>query len=577
MSMLGECGYCGRVIEDGGKTLPLECAQCQRVFHHGCLRGQKPRVFLGDQLFFFTCAHCDPVGLEQCSRPNLQWVHVIHLALYNLMVQQEGRRGFFRWNDDICNFLQAHWQDLMPGRKKTQSWHSTVAGTLSVHCPTLFLSGFKLFGEHGWWSLASLAPPCRKGALGVAGEGKLPVKRSLTTLPEPPAKRFQPEVPERSKRTTPLKPLLLDSPTISFARDQEMLESHNDGDLPGSSGECVGLPSERQEAVLLEHLLRYQEAVRSSSKASRLLRKLKVRDSQRKHGITPFNLDAYVCQTLAQTVKYVIDNSKPYYEQIGAVPCRDCDSRTESCARDTRGIKYDGIPSSVEVLSRLTKLPVLAHSPPQAFTQFQHYISGGKPCSNPITSPYTARALKPYIFRSLDIKPAKARLLEEIVQCHSEKRGSEIARYAQQSVDFCYFQEHHLQAVNALVSHFFWPVNLSECLQYPDFTVVVLYGKLVIGCGFMTPDVKVNEAYISFLVVHPDFRGAGIGKMMLYHLIQTCMGKDVTLHVSIDNPAMLLYQQFGFKAQQYCLDFYERYYPTVHPLSKHAYFMRLRR
>ena len=66
---------------------------------------------------------------------------MIHLALYNLMVQQEGRRGFFRWNDDICNFLQAHWQDLMPGRKKTQSWHSTVAGTLSVHCPTLFLSG----------------------------------------------------------------------------------------------------------------------------------------------------------------------------------------------------------------------------------------------------------------------------------------------------------------------------------------------------------------------------------------------------------------------------------------------------
>ena len=45
-----------------------------------------------------------------------------------------------------------------------------------------FSAGFKLFGEHGWWSLASLAPPCRKGALGVAGEGKLPVKVS-TVLP----------------------------------------------------------------------------------------------------------------------------------------------------------------------------------------------------------------------------------------------------------------------------------------------------------------------------------------------------------------------------------------------------------
>jgi len=93
----------------------------------------------------------------------------------------------------------------------------------------------------------------------------------------------------------------------------------------------------------------------------------------------------------------------------------------------------------------------------------------------------------------------------------------------------------------------------------------------------MTPDIKVNEAYISFLLVHPDFRNAGIGKIMLYHLVQTCMGKDVTLHVSVDNPAMLLYQKFGFKAERYCLDFYEKYYPPGHHLSKHAYLMRLRR
>ena len=400
-------------------------------------------------------------------------------------------------------------------------------------------------------------------------------QRSAGTLPEYGAKRFRLEVPEKSKRAPPSKPLVLDPPTPSYAKAQAIPDSHTL--QPVSSGECVVLPSERQEAVLLQHLSHYQRAARCSPKASRLLRKLKVRDLQRKHGISPFNLDAYVCQTLAQTVKYVIDDSRPYYEQITATLCHDSDSRTERCSKDIVGMEDDGIQLGAEVLGRLTKLPVLAHSLPQAFTQFQHYISGGGHCSHPLTSPYTARVLKPYIFRSLDIKPVKARLLEEIVRYHGEKSASGAAKYAQKSVDFCYLQEHYLPAVNALVAHFFWPVDLSECLQYPDFTVVVLYGKLVIGCGFMTPDVKVNEAYISFLVVHPDFRGAGIGKMMLYHLIQTCMGKDVTLHVSVDNPAMLLYQQFGFKAQQYCLDFYERYYPTTHPLSKHAYFMRLRR
>ena len=104
---------------------------------------------------------------------------------------------------------------------------------------------------------------------------------------------------------------------------------------------------------------------------------------------------------------------------------------------------------------------------------------------------------------------------------------------------------------------------------------MALYGKLIVGCGFLTPDVRVGEAYISFLVVHPHFSRVGVGKMMLYHLIQSCRGKDITLHVSIDNPAMLMYQGFGFKAERYCLDFYDRYYPPSHPHSRHAYFMRL--
>lgn len=67
-------------------------------------------------------------------------------------------------------------------------------------------------------------------------------------------------------------------------------------------------------------------------------------------------------------------------------------------------------------------------------------------------------------------------------------------------------------------------VDLSECLQYPDFSVVVLYKKVVVGFGFMVPDVKYNEAYISFLLVHPEWRRAGIGTFMIYHLIQVIQG-----------------------------------------------------
>ena len=168
-------------------------------------------------------------------------------------------------------------------------------------------------------------------------------------------------------------------------------------------------------------------------------------------------------------------------------------------------------------------------------------------------------------------------LLEQLVAHYINTHPPGHAPYSGHSLDLCYLQGVHVQACNALLSHFFWPVDISDSLSRPDFTCAALYSKLVVGCAVMTPDVRVGEAYISFLIVHPHFRGCGLGKMMLYHLIQSCRGKDVTLHVSIDNPAMLLYQSFGFKAERYCLGFYDNYYPPSHPHSRHAYFMRLHR
>lgn len=78
---------------------------------------------------------------------------------------------------------------------------------------------------------------------------------------------------------------------------------------------------------------------------------------------------------------------------------------------------------------------------------------------------------------------------------------------------------------------------MSECLQYPDFSVVVLYKKVIIAFGFMVPDVKYNEAYISFLFVHPEWRRAGIATFMIYHLIQVIKKKKES-HVFAKAPAL---------------------------------------
>ncbi len=394
--------------------------------------------------------------------------------------------------------------------------------------------------------------------------------------------RLSEDRPTRRAQTYKPPPPPSASPLLSKRRETIPLSSP-----PLSSRKLLPLPvaplpadplaplQERQEGILRQHMERYPHAVSSCPKAARLLRKLKVHALQRSFGVKPFDMDEYVARSLSQTVKYVVDASRPYYEQITPVLVQ-CPAELPEVP-DTCYSLPPG--SGADVLTRLTLNPVLSRPLAHHPSSLHQYLVGQGSNSGPITSPYTARVLKPYILSTTELKPHKVRLLEEVVGHFRRKDGSTacVPEYTRRPVDLCYLQEHHLRAVNALVSQFFWPVDLSECLLYPDFTVVALYGKLVIGCGCMTPDVKVNEAYLSFLLVHPDFCRAGIGRLMLYHLTQTCMGKDISLHVSVDNPAMLLYQQFGFKAEQYCLDFYQRYFPADHHLSKHAYLMRLKR
>lgn len=61
---------------------------------------------------------------------------------------------------------------------------------------------------------------------------------------------------------------------------------------------------------------------------------------------------------------------------------------------------------------------------------------------------------------------------------------------------------------------------MTEALQYPEFSCVAHYRRLVVGCAFLVPDATHNEAYISFVLTRPEWRRAGIGTFMLYHLLQ---------------------------------------------------------
>ena len=76
---------------------------------------------------------------------------------------------------------------------------------------------------------------------------------------------------------------------------------------------------------------------------------------------------------------------------------------------------------------------------------------------------------------------------------------------------------------------------VRDAVEYQEFTIVACYRRLVIGCALMNMD-----RYIMYLAVRPGWQRSGVAQYMLYHLTQTGIELDITLHVSATNPAMVM-------------------------------------
>ena len=667
----------------------LKCSKCQKLFHSTCLKNGRPSNFKGDIFFEFTCVKCSDTGKEESKRKSMNWLQVVYLALYNLICRGSGRKGYFRWKDDLCQFIEQNWHIFHADRKKTSSWCSTVAGTLSTNCPKIFKSGQKEFKEGGWWTLQEVLPPSEKPEVitpgfnlrrrkkgGHARTGEANKKRRVeseilqnggtaeSAENHEAGKLVETEKLKQSENMTERNGTQKSSVSETDIADRinTFLESNGDileldiGDLGGmdeifdnfdhtsaeesllssftqvndhvvetktetNPDECKQVPSAEQERVIVldpkdlsssqpststmedgkevdsdnsddddeasqvknlrtmqphEEILLLEKLNKIDSpdpRARRLRGKLLLNRQKRQCGLPVFELDSVIGKSINTVSHYVVQNGECTSVLDPSSENTEPQSEVASKPQRTTQVKHD------RILDRFMMQPV--SQKPVKQVSFLGRLIGCNPSAvnRTVTSPYTSRLLKPFICRDFEATPVKLKLLKEICSWFQTKfPNQELPPVVFGSIDYCYVQPHHIPGVNALCREFFWPgIDLSECLQYPDFTCVVLYKKLIIGCAFMVPDVKCNEAYISFVVVHPDWRRAGIGSFMIYHLIQTCLGKDVTLHVSANNPAMLLYQKFGFKPERFVVGFYDRYYPSDGEHSRHAFFLRLQR
>lgn len=682
----------------------IACSDCKKRFHSSCMRKGKPSPLAGDVYFTFVCENCSPDGIEVIKRKKLQWTLVIMLALYNLQLQGGGKCGYYRWREHICRFIDKNWSVFFgEDRKKSATWHGTVAGSLSTGANRFFVSGMEVLSETGWWSLKSSRlptleeleaitlnmkanrkrqAPAEAEALPVLEgsrkkhqnvvEAAVALKEKKTGVagdskPSKPKKKKEPKAktsdafPFKHKIKLVVKPESASSldetskrgiPKIIIKKEKDNLPSYEDEDLnlwikepqleldldvEDEPLDTFDLPNSLDGPEPLSSLFdgvlseisydkisvkqEYESEEESSNSASKTVgttKKYHHPDTSRKRKAV--TKDESPVKEITYDSKFTLMNP---YEEEQLLQKLENHPLSMSKRPEVRRL-YRKL--TVRKLKRERKLPVFdldvelrtlrgmdlpdymekedASKPsvpaptPKLNTildryQSTQYSSRGKSQQHAsfvtrlmgledeeqtsIVSPYTERILKPYIFRDISTKPLKVRLLEEILT-RTNKHDPEWNLPKQSPIDYCYVRPQHIPGVNALCQEFFWPgIDMSESLQYPDFSCVALYKKIIIGFAFMVPDVKFNEAYITFIFCHPEWRRSGIATFMLYHLIQTCMGKDVTLHVSATSSAVFLYQKFGFKVEEFIHDFYDKYLPPDSKECRHALFLRLSR
>ncbi|KAG9305091.1 hypothetical protein G9A89_007731, partial [Geosiphon pyriformis] len=131
------------------------CATCRQLFHFKCIESLTKPLLFGDTFYNFQCSVCRQ-GPEIYERLTMSWLSIVHLTLYNLLKLNRNRK-YFQWKDEICRFIEEHWEYLNPRKSKYSTWNNTVASVLSIHPE--FLSGASDIHKTGWWTLRENSPP----------------------------------------------------------------------------------------------------------------------------------------------------------------------------------------------------------------------------------------------------------------------------------------------------------------------------------------------------------------------------------------------------------------------------------
>lgn len=633
------CKNCGKTCDPYDKP-SLHCSGCDKRIHIVCLeRGSVPTSFVGDIFFELNCASCNPLGEETIVRDRMPWLNVIILTLYNLREKSSGisKRGYFHWKSDISTFVDRNWDYLFKKTvKRKKNWIGTISGTLSHYSGVFFKSGTTELGESGWWKLLDNDPP----EILIARNSKMLIDKKKHVGSKLPSKTLNSPAPSDSsisvgedsncsgdlfknknsllyshayvQPTEILSDFLFeeDEPNDMDLEDDIILHESGVPSISDLMSDCQYENNSFHLAQLMDNCdwLYNSNSLSPKSTADEIKTIEEERYDEESSDSAVSIREQPPVSLFKETKRHQWPWSKSFAATDDKIPRMTYQEELYLLQRIKKTDLTKAPPAvkrlyrklTVRKIKRENQLPlldidrfgsklrssaILSKDNGRVLDRFfnddlgyifeQRLQGHYEPTS--VHSPYTNRLLKPFIRRDTSCQPLWLRIMEELL-AKTNRNNPQWKPPPKAPIDYSYIRPQHIPAINSLCRQFFWPdIDLTECLQYPDFTCVVLYKKLVIGFAILVPYVSYNESYINFFLTRPEWRRSGIGTFMLYHLIQTCMGQDITLHVSVTNPALILYQKFGFKVEEFIQDFYDKYMPPNSRECRHALFLRLSR
>ncbi|XP_043645753.1 polycomb protein Pcl [Drosophila teissieri] len=194
--------YCGKPGKFDHNM--LQCCKCRNWFHTQCMQNFKQKLLRGDMFFVFCCTVCNN-GTEFVRRMQIDWVDVLHIALYNLRKHQHQK---------YHHLLKDIWPFILEQRSQLpicEQWRTLPETTLMERLKqTLkdysdrFVCGREFKRAPAFYALRHSGPPHIPKVFleqhEELSDDLLVNKFKLILLPEEPERESASELPKRAPK-----------------------------------------------------------------------------------------------------------------------------------------------------------------------------------------------------------------------------------------------------------------------------------------------------------------------------------------------------------------------------------------